>query len=276
MRLTKTNWIWGVALLAASCSTETVRVSDEVSIRTYDFNEITALEVATDFTAYVSFSDAEQSIRIEANSNLFEKIDVFEQNGKLTVKVKNNVNIKGRETLNLFINARSIIEFRASSDASIILGSPLNASSASIRLSSDANFDGDVTADDFELTASSDSRAILYLNAKKANMDFSSGAQLDGEVVVDEANVKLSSDSEINVMGAIADLTATLSSDSKIKDYALGVEVLKVTLSSDSEAYLTVSNTIDVTANSDSRFFYKGDAEIIRQNLSSNGQVIKK
>ncbi|PRX57439.1 GIN domain-containing protein [Flagellimonas meridianipacifica] len=276
MRLIKTNLIWMVALLAVSCSTETVRVSDEVSARNYDFNEITALEVATDFKAYINFSDAEQSIRIEANSNLFDKIDVFERNGKLTVKVKNNVNIKGKETLNLFINAKSITEFKASSDASIFLDAPLNAPSTSVQLSSDAYFDGDVTTDDFELTASSDSKATLYLDAKNARMDFSSGAQMDGEVTIDEVNVKLSSDSEIDVMGTISELTATLSSDSRIKDYALGVENLKVTLTSDSEAYLTVSNTIDVTANSDSKLFYKGEAEIISQNLSSDGKVIKK
>ncbi|MEM8847615.1 MAG: DUF2807 domain-containing protein [Bacteroidota bacterium] len=276
MKLMKTNWIWIVALLAISCSTETVRVSDEVSSRTYDFNDINALEVATDFKAYISFSDAEQSIRIEANSNLFDKIDVFENNGKLTVKVKNNINIRGKETLNLFINTKSITEFKASSDASIFLDTPLNANSASIQLSSDANFDGDITVNDFELTASSDSRAILFLDAKNANMEFSSSAELDGEVTIDEADVTLSSDSEMDVTGSVTELTATLSSDSTIKDYALEVEDLKITLSSDSEGYLTVSNTIDVTANSDSKLFYKGDAEIVQQNLSSDGEVIKK
>ena len=276
MKLMKTNWIWVITLLAISCSTETVRVSDEVSSRTYDFNDINALEVATDFKAYISFSDAEQSIRIEANSNLFDKIDVFENNGKLTVKVKNNVNIKGRETLNLFINTKSITEFKASSDASIFLDTPLNANSASIQLSSDANFDGDITVDDFELNASSDSKAILFLDAINANMEFSSSAELDGEVTIDEADVTLSSDSEIDVTGSVTELTATLSSDSTIKDYALEVEDLKITLSSDSKGYLTVSNTIDVTANSDSKLFYKGDAEIVQQNLSSDGEVIKK
>lgn len=276
MKIFKTHWIWVVALLAASCSTETVRVSDEVSSRTYDFNDITALDVATDFKAYVSFSNEEQSIRIEANSNLFNKIDVFENNGKLTVKVKNNVNIKGQETLNLFINTKSITEFRASSDASIFLDSPLNANSASIRLSSDANFDGDITVNQFELDASSDSKAVLFLDAENAEMDFSSGAQLDGELIINEANVSLSSDSEMDVMGTIASLTAVLSSDSTIRDYDLGIEDLKVTLSSDSEAYLTISNTIDVTANSDSELYYKGEAEITNQNLSSDGKVIKK
>ena len=47
MKLVKTHWIWVVALLAASCSTETVRVSDEVVARDYDFDTFTALEVAT-------------------------------------------------------------------------------------------------------------------------------------------------------------------------------------------------------------------------------------
>lgn len=276
MKLVKTHWIWVVALLAASCSTETVRVSDEVVARDYDFDTFTALEVATDFNAYVNFSDTEQRVRIEANSNLFDKLDVFQQNEKLIVKVKNNVNIKGKETLNLFITAKEITDFEASSNASIFLDAPLNTTSASVVLSSDAHFDGDITADNFTMEVSSNSRAKLYLDSGRAAMNFSSGAELEGEVAIDQADVKLSSDSDIDVVGDIRTLNAVLSSNSRFKDYALQVEQLRIVLSSDSDAFLTVSETIDITASSNGKLFYKGNAEVIRQDLSSEGAIIKK
>lgn len=276
MKFLKTHCIWAVLLMATACSTETIRVSDEVSTREYDFGSITALEVATDFKAYVSFSDTEERFRIEANDNLFEKIDIFRQGDKLTVKLKNNVNVRGKEILNLFITTRRISNYTASSDASIFLETPLNTASASINLSSDAFFEGDITTERFDLRGSSDSKAKLYLDVDQAIVNLSSGAEIEGEVIINEADVKLSSDSTVDVMGRVEDLDATLSSDSKFKDYALEVEHLKVNLSSDSKAYLTVSKTIDVTANSDSKLFYKGEADIIRQVLSSDGRVIKK
>ncbi|MEO9512081.1 MAG: DUF2807 domain-containing protein [Flavobacteriaceae bacterium] len=265
-----------LAVLLTSCTKETIRVSQEVSTREYGFDTITALEVATDFKAYVTFSETEESVSVQANDNLFEKINIYKDGGKLTVKLDNNLSIRGKETLNLYITTANIDAFKASSDASIFLESPLEASNVSVDLSSDAYFEGDITANNFDLKASSDSKALIYIKAIEAYMSLSSNAALDGEVDIEETTVKLSSDASVDVVGIIENLDATLSSDSNLKDYGLNVTDLKVKLSADSDAYLTVSNTIDVEANSDSRLYYKGDAEIVRQIVSSDGKVIKK
>ena len=143
-------------------------------------------------------------------------------------------------------------------------------------MSSDAYFEGNITASDFELRASSDSTADLYVDAPETYMNLSSGAKVTGEIDTQNATFKLTSDSNIDVIGNSNNLKASLSSDSKLSDYGLHVEDLEISLSSDSDAYLTVSNTIDVTASSDARLFYKGNAEIVRQVLSSDGRVIKK
>lgn len=272
----KTFVIALLSLAITSCTNETIRVSDKVSTREYDFDNITALTVATDFKAYITFSETEESMSIQANDNLFRKINVYKEGGRLTVKLNNNLNVRGKETLNLYITTRNITNFKAYSDAAIFLDSPLETQNVTIDLSSDAYFEGDVTADNFEFRGSSDSKAVIYLKATDAYMNLSSGADLDGESDVEKATIKLSSDASIDLMGTIGNLEAMLSSDSNLKDYGLQVEDLKISLSSDSDSYLSVSNTIDVTANSDSRLFYKGDAEIIRQVLSSDGKVIKK
>ncbi|UII81171.1 GIN domain-containing protein [Flagellimonas sp. CMM7] len=265
-----------IGFTVASCTNETIRVSDGVSTREYDFDNITSLAVATDFKAYVTFSETEESMSIQANDNLFGRINVYKEGGRLTVKLDNNLNIRGKETLNLFITTRNITSFKGSSDAAIFLDSPLETQHVTIDLSSDAYFEGDITVDNFEFRASSDSKAVVYLKATDAYMNLSSGADLDGESDVEKATIKLSSDASVDLIGTIGNLEATLSSDSNLKNYGLQVEDLKISLSSDSDSYLSVSKTIDVTANSDSKLFYKGDAEIVRQVLSSDGEVIKK
>ncbi|MDC6366106.1 MULTISPECIES: GIN domain-containing protein [Flavobacteriaceae] len=264
-----------VSMLVTSCYHDTVWVSDEISTRHYDFDNITSLQVATDFKAYVTFSETEESVSIRANDNLFSRMDVYMEGRKLVVKIENNVHVKGKETLNLYVTTRNISKFKASSDAAIFLESPLNTSDVSIELSSDAYFEGDITATDFELKASSDSEAFLYLDALDSYMDLSSNAYLRGEANIENGTIRLSSDAVVDLDGTIDDLNARLSSDSDLKDYGLRVEDLEIELTSDSDAYLTVDNTIDVTANSDSTLHYRGDAEIIRQNLSSDGRVIK-
>ena len=266
----------GMALFISSCNNETIRVSDEVSTREYEFTDIAALSVATGFKAYVSFSDTEEHVSIRANDNLFDKIRIYQEGDRLTVKLKNNINVKGKETLILYITMAKITDYGASSDAAIYLDDPLNAGTVSVGISSDAYFEGDITADFFDFKASSDSNADVFVDASRIRLNLSSSAGLAGEILADEVRAKLSSDSNVDVMGTMGELEATLSSDSKFKDYGLVIDDLRISLSSDSDAFFTVNNTIDVTANSDSRLFYKGDAEIVRQVLSSDGRVIKK
>ncbi|WP_420321304.1 head GIN domain-containing protein [Flagellimonas sp.] len=264
-----------LGITISSCYHETIHVSDEVSIREYDFGNFTALSVAAGFKAYVTFSDTEESVRIKANDNLFKKIKIYKEGGKLTVTLK-DVNIRGKETLQLFITMKEIRDFNASSDAAIFLDDPLEATDVTIDLSSNAYFKGDITANYFELRASSDGTAELYLDANRTYMNLSSNAKVEGQIETQEATLKLTSDGTIDAVGRMDDLKASLSSGSGLKDYGLQVEDLEISLSSDSDAYLTVSKSIDVTASSGARLFYKGDAEIVRQVLSTDGRVIKK
>ncbi|WP_136466977.1 GIN domain-containing protein [Flagellimonas onchidii] len=272
--------IFSIAMgtLLSSCTYETIRerVSDTVSSREYEFENITAISVATDFKAYVTFSDTEESVRIRSNDNLFSKIKIYQEGERLVVKLKNNVHIVGEKTLQLYITMAEIRDYRASSDAAIYLDDPLVADNVSLELSSDGYFEGDITTADFELKASSDSKADVFLDADKTYMDISSGAKVEGEIATEDATLKLTSDSVIDMVGTMDDLKANLSSDSRLRDYGLEIRDLEISLSSDSDAYLTVSNTIDVKASSDARLFYKGDADIVRQELSSDGRVIKK
>jgi hypothetical protein len=259
-----------------SCVQESIWVSEEVSTRDYDFTGIRALQVSSDFRAYVTFSDTEEKVSIKANDNLFRRIDAYMEGSKLVVKLENNVRVRGKETMELYVTTKNISQFKASADAAIFMESPINTNTVSIELSSDAYFEGDITADDLELHMASDSEAEMYLDVQDAYLDLSSSSRLQGESKIKDAKIRLASDAEVDMIGAIESLDAIMSSDSELKDYGLEVQDLRIDLTSDSDAFLTVTGTIDVTANSDSRLYYKGDAEIIRQVLSSDGKVIKK
>lgn len=259
-----------------SCVQESIWVSEEVSTRDYDFTGIRALQVSSDFRAYITFSDTEEKVSIKANDNLFRRIDAYMEGSKLVVKLENNVRVRGKETMELYVTTKNISQFKASADAAIFMESPINTNTVSIELSSDAYFEGDITAGDLELHMASDSEAEMYLDVQDAYLDLSSSSRLQGESKIKDAKIRLASDAEVDMVGTIESLDAIMSSDSELKDYGLEVLDLRIDLTSDSDAFLTVTGTIDVTANSDSRLYYKGDAEIIRQVLSSDGKVIKK
>jgi hypothetical protein len=187
--------------------------------------------------AYITFSDNEEYIEIEANENLHDYIIAKKDGDKLIVKLKNNINIKGRETLNVYITTPQIDRFEASADAQIHLQNALITTDAEIIVSADAYFTGEVDVDYLKVIASADSKADLY--------------------------------------GYVDSLNAKLSADAQLEDYDLIVNDLKIDMSADCKANLTVLETINIDASADSVLRYKGDAVITHQNLNADSKIIK-
>lgn len=228
-----------LGMLLNSCSLDTVRVSSDDAITYEDVNIIdySTLEIANDFNAYVSFSDTEEHIQIEANENLHDYITTSKNGDKLRIALKNGVLIKGSKTLNVYITTNSITTFNVIADSNLYLETPLVTNTAKIKIAADSYFSGEVQVSDLELDMTADARADLYGHANH--------------------------------------LDAKLSADAKLSDFELDVDHLKIKMTADCHADLTVNKTIDVEAFADCRLRYKGDAQIIRKNLKADSKVIK-
>lgn len=238
----KTNKLFTICtllgLIITSCSVETIGISDDDSIttRTINYSDYSEIEISNNFNAYVTFSDTEERIEIEANGKLQEHITAKISDNTLIVKLKNNINIRGQETLNVYIITKDITSFSASADSKIILENTLIADNVNIKLSADSDFTGEVDANKLNLRASADTRTNLF--------------------------------------GTVNDLDVNLSADSKLVDYDLEVTDLKIKMAADCDAYLTVTGTIYVDAVADCDLYYKGDATITHQHLVSDSRII--
>lgn len=240
----KSNRLYILLLLAISailnsCSTETIRVTanNTITYRTVDINDFDTIEIVSNFNAYITFSDTEESIEIEANTNLHEYIIATKKDNKLIVKLKDNINVKGRETLNVYITTKSINHFSAVADSKIYLQNTLVTEAAKIKITADSYFLGEIEANSLELVATADARADLS--------------------------------------GSCNYLHARLTADAKLSDYSLKVNDLKLRMTADCYVNLTINNSIDIEANADSILRYKGGAAIINEHLTSDSKVIK-
>ncbi|MET2984792.1 head GIN domain-containing protein [Aureibaculum conchae] len=228
-----------LSLILTSCTVETIgiTVDDEVTTKSISLSDYSEIEISHDFNAYVTFSDTEERIEIEANDKLHQHIIAKKSDNTLIIKLKNNINIKGKETLNVYITTKSITSFSASADSKITLENPLVAEDVSIKLSADSDFSGEVNVEDMDLRGAADTRIDLF--------------------------------------GTVKNLDANLSADSKLLNYDLEVTNLKIKMAADCDAYLTVTGTIDVDAVADCDLYYKGNASITRQRLISDSRIIK-
>lgn len=226
-----------IALILSSCSVDTIRVSPDHAIiyKQVDITDYNAIEIANDFTAYVTFSETEENIEIEANDNLQQHIIAKKIDNKLVVKLKNNINVKGNKTLNVYITTKSITDFSVVSDSKIYLETPLTTDYATINIAADSHFVGAVNTNRLTITAQSDAAAYLY--------------------------------------GTTNELFAKLYADSNLSDFDLEVEDLKLEMTADCEANLSVNNTIDVKAFADCTLHYKGNPTIINEELVADSEI---
>ncbi|MBU3822209.1 DUF2807 domain-containing protein [Flavobacteriaceae bacterium XHP0103] len=230
-------FILAITLFSCSIDSINVRGNDVTTFSNLDYTGFTGLEVSGGFKVYVTFSETEESVQIEANENLHQFIETSLVNNSLVVKLKNNINIKGQPTLNIYITTKSINEFSAIADTNIYLENTLIADNVKINISSDSAFSGELFANTLNLKAMADANADLK--------------------------------------GSINKLNADLTADAKLLSYNLNVKDLKLNMVADCDAFLTVTNTIDVDASADCLLRYKGDAVITYQHLTADSRIEK-
>lgn len=218
-----------------SCDHDSIRASDEVTSLDYSIPDYSRVKISNAFNAYVTFSDTEESIRIEANENLHGKIIVKREGNALVIRLKKLTNVRGNATLKVYITIKNIAEFDMAGASSLTLENEWDVQNGKIELSGASDFNGRVTVDRLDLDMGGASRA--------------------------------------NIFGNIGSLHADLSGSSHIRDYDLLVERLNLDMSGASEAFISVNESIDIEASGASELNYKGTAVITRKKLSGASEI---
>jgi len=230
--------IFSTSLFFTACDDVTnIKASGDVTTQNHSFSAYNQIDIESAFTAFIRFSDTEESIEIEANDNLHEYIEVREQSGTLTIGFRDNTNITGNATLNAYIVTKNIDGFSASGASRFIVQDEINEEGVSIFLSGASQFGGVIQT--------------ISLNAD------------------------ISGASQIQISGSSEDTNLTATGASQIEDFNFSTDYLNVFLSGASQASLTVNEELDVVASGASIVRYKGSGVVNSQNLSGESKIIK-
>lgn len=226
-----------LSILLSSCSSDTIVASDEITTKEYSFSGYTALEIQDNFNVFLTFSDTDEKFKVEANDNLHGYIKTTQVGNKLIVKLVGVSNIKGNETLNVYITTKEI--------------------------------------NDIKLEGNSHLTMEDLISSANVKIDLSGNCFLNGSINVQQMDLISTGNCMVDLSGNVKTLNAKLNGNCELSDYTLTIEDLILKLSGNSNAHLEVTNTISIDASGNSNLFYKGDASIIHQNLSSNSKIIK-
>lgn len=232
--------IMATVIIFTSCKKDSTQVipSNNVTSIEKSIAVHSKLDVSDPFRVYLTFSDTEESLVVEANENLHQYVQIVDENGWLKVSLKNNTNLVGDQmVLNIYITTKNINEYIAEGAASISLKNELYSDEMTIELTGASSFSG-----------------TLYSNKLEALL---SGA------------------STLSVLGSTALLDVDATGGCKMNDYGFESTQLYADLNGASEVSVSVSETLSVKAKGASHVYYKGSGVISHQNLEGGSGIIK-
>lgn len=231
--------LFALSVLFTSCTKdEDVSPSTNVTTVTKSISGYTGLNVSDAFTVFVTFSDTEEIIQIEANANLQQYITVEKHNEQLVISIEDNVDITGGNVvLKVYITTKQLNAFYGMGASAIQLQNELNGTNLYV-----------------ELTGAS---------------------SLTGTIHVDQLNSELTGASNLELDGSCGSFVIDATGASIMTDYGFITDYFTADLEGACNVHLTVQNELEVTASGGSNVYYKGNGVITNQHLSGGSQIIK-
>jgi hypothetical protein len=230
--------LFAVGVLFTSCKkNDDVTPSNNVTTVNKAITGYSQLNVSDPFKVYVTFSDTEESIQIEANQNLQQYITCEKKNNQLVIDLDDKIDIKGTSTLNVYITTKQLDAFDAAGATTIQLQNELNAGNVSIKLSGACTF--------------------------------------SGTMFVNELNADITGASNLNISGTSASVELDADGASNMKDYGFETNNFTCNLIGGCDAYLTVQQNLKVKAKGACNIYYKGTGTVSSQDLTGGSSIQK-
>jgi len=203
---------------------------------TRDISGFTGVKVSSGIDVYLSQGSSFE-VNVEADENLHEVI-LTELEGKMLVVKTERVNIRSAKSKKVHITLPELTALKISS-AGDLVGQTL------------------FSCEDLRISISSAGDLSLEVEANRIDLDISSSgdARLSGST--DEFDVTLSSAGDLNAFDLIA-------------------AKVDVNVSSAGDARVHATDEISMNASSAGNIYYRGDAEVLRSQSSSAGDIVKK
>lgn len=226
------------SLLAASCDSignrERVNGNGQVSSENRNPGNFTGVTTSGDFKLYVAIGNA-PSVKVEAESNILPYIETYVENGSLTVKAKDNVNLVTDKPIKVYITAPQLSKIHSQGMGEVVGQTAItDPSKLDIELQGDGNISLDVDAP--EIAAAITGTGNIQLKGQSKNV-------------------------ECNVVG-----------QGNIKAIELQAEEAKVSIMGEGDVEVNTSVKLDVNITGDGTVKYKGNVTP-NKTITGNGNV---
>lgn len=181
--------------------------------------------------------DAANSVKVEADQNLMEYIDVYNDGNTLVIKEKEGFNLDPSKDIVVYVAAPVFKDIDVSGACDII---------------------GDNTIS----------------GGDELNMHVSGSGDIVMAVALPKVSAEISGSGSINLKGQATNFSAHVSGSGDVKCFDLVTDTTELDLSGSSDAEVTANKQLNIEASGSSSISYKGNASV-SQNISGSGSVKK-
>ncbi|MFK5974516.1 MAG: head GIN domain-containing protein [Flavobacteriaceae bacterium] len=236
----RTTLVLALLCMAAISAQRIKKIEGNGNVVTLTINtqEYSGISVGGPFDVAL-VSGKEGNITIKGEENILEYIETEVTNGTLTIKKRNNLNI------------------RMSRNARVLITIPVESINA-IRLSGSGKLSSTKTlkSDHFKILASGSRYLELALE-------------------VESLSVRTSGSSNIKLMGNAKNLDVRSSGSSNFKTYELEVDNASFVMSGSSNCEITVNESLDAKLSGSSNVKYRGNPSKLHSKASGSARVVE-
>ncbi len=224
-----------LALLSlAACNMNRVKGNGHVVSKNFSEKGFKDIDVESALTVYLK-QGPDYSVRIDAEDNILELMQVRIAGDELKIGYKDNINAQPTKDIKVYITAPDFRNLEASGACNIISQGSLRGNAIALSLSGASNSELEVETNKFEVDAS--------------------GA------------------SEISLKGKTAYLSVEGSGSTEIHGFPLLSEHTKVSISGSGEAEVYASQSLEVEISGAGDIKYKGNPATINKDVSGAGSI---
>lgn len=236
----------------------TVLASAQVS-ENRNVSDFSKVKVSTSIDL-VFTQDSKTSVKVEADDAERLQAIVTKVSGNTLEVYVDSKNLKGKnknfKTLKVWVSAPSVDSFQASSSSSVTLKNGIEVKTANVKVSSSADFNGKIKADEINASVSSSGALKSTVSSKKLNMEVNSSA-------------------EAILFGTAENASISASSSADFQGKDLSVKTATVEVSSSADVVLTVTENLKAKASSSGSVSYYGNPKNVESEKNSSGSITK-
>lgn len=228
-----------VIIVLSSCQFlggERVSGNGHVITQAKNVSPFTNVEVSGAVKVHI-LQNANTSVKIEADENLLQFIEVYNNGSTLVIRTRDGFNLEPSREVNAYVVSPTFKDIDVSGSCDIIGDAPINSDEA---LSLHTSGSGDM---------------MMQVNAPKVSAEVSGSGT-------------------INLKGQATDFEAHVSGSGDVKCFDLNTDNTKLDLSGASDAQVTANKKLDVEVSGSGNVEYKGNPQI-NQSISGSGGVKK-